>query len=104
MDERKQQRVKTPRRPRRSAVAIERGGIEEHSDPVVSVGHLSRVDGGTRRDHVDQPGCVGVPEDREVVNVHAMFENAVGPDDRNRRGVGIGPVLIDGHAVAAVTD
>jgi hypothetical protein len=29
-----------------------------------------------------------------------MFENVVRPDDRNRSGVGIGPVLIDGQAVA----
>jgi hypothetical protein len=37
------------------------------------------------------------------VNVYAMFENAIIPDDRNRRGFRIGPVLIDRQA-AAVTD
>ena len=74
MDEREQQRVTTPRGPRRPPVAIERGGIEESATPLSRWGKLSRVDGGARRDHVDQPSNMGVPQDREVVNVHAMFK------------------------------
>jgi hypothetical protein len=66
------------------------------------VGHLCRVDRGTRRDHVEQPSRVGIPQDRKVVNVYAMFEITIIPDDRNRRGFRIGPVLIDRQA-AAVT-
>jgi len=100
MDEREQQRVATPRGPRRSRVTIERGRVEEHADAGVSVRHLSRVDCGTRRDHVDLPSRGRVPQDREVVNVHAMFDDAVDPDHRNRRVIGIGSVLINRHAVA----
>jgi hypothetical protein len=64
------------------------------------VGHLPRIDSRPRRDHVDHSRIADVPQHREVVNVHFMFEDAVGPDDRNRRRVGIGAVLINRHAVA----
>ena len=103
MHEREQQRMRLPRRPRRSTVTIERSGIEEDPGPVVSVGHLRRIDRRTGRRHINQPGRI--PQHREVVNVHAMFEKfaRLGADHRYRRCVEISPVLINGHT-AAVAD
>jgi hypothetical protein len=100
MDEREQERVSAPRRPRRSSVSIECGRIEEQADPVVPVGDLCRVDGGTRRDHIDAARSVCVPQDREVVDVLAVFQTAAASDDRYRGSVRICSVLINRQAVA----
>src|SRR5271170_3820410 len=96
-----EQWVRAPRRPRRSRVLTERGGIEEHRDPSIQVVHLPRVEHLARGRHVRQARRCDVPERGEIVNVTtplAYFTEVT--VYRHGRSVRIGPVLVDGHAVA----
>jgi hypothetical protein len=87
MHEWEQQRVEAPGRPWRSPVTVQGGGIEEHPDAIISVGNLRRIDRRTRRRQVRQAGRLGVPQRREVVNVHAEFKRVAGAGTDHARAM-----------------
>jgi hypothetical protein len=97
VQEREQQRVRPPRRPRRSPVLAQRGGVEEQRNTGVAVLQPLGVEHLTRGRHVDQPGRGKVPKRRKVVDVATAFDEILGagPHHRHGRRVRIAPVLID---------
>ncbi len=98
MQEREEEGVRLPRRPRGSRVLTEGNRIEEHRDPVagrndpVGVKHLAW---GC---HVHQTGCGDIPERREIVDVRTTFGKLVVANDRDGGRIRVGPVPVDGHA------
>ena len=98
VQEREEQRVRPPSRPRRSRVLAERGGVEEHRDPVFQLLQLPRVEHLTRGRHVYQARRGDIPERREIVDVTTTFAEILGPGRSPiPEAARIGPVLVDRH-------